>query len=710
MLSLYIFVYGIIYLDTLGINLTIIRPLTTVIYFLVIPGFIVLKILNLNKITNLDTILFSVGLSISILMFLGLLTNLMSPVFGFDHPISLIPFINAFTIFLIFLLALCYCCSKSLSIFKFKTCRSMFSPYLLFACLLPLLAIFGTYLVNFYFYNHILVFLLLILTFIPILYMFRNVSSVFYPPTIFLFALAILYHNSLISIYLVEWGDLSLEYHYSYQVLTTSFWNSGIHNNLNSMMSITMLPPILSLTTGLELMWVYKIVYPILYSLVPLGIYRISQLQTNDKIAFLASILFISSFTFFTVMLGASRQQIGEIFLILLTLILVNKDIDTLSKSILSIILSFSLIISHYGLSYIYDFVMLNTILLILIKNLPLLRDFLNNYMPSIRPLSLKDNSVKFNTILFFNVVILCWYIYTSRSAAFNVIVFITHGIINSISSDFLNPNTIEGLALLISPPSTWLGAIYKALYYFTQAGIIVGIIYMILNNRKYAINVEYLAFSIGAMSLLAAAILIPMFSAIGTGRMYHIAQIYLSMYSVIGGLFILEKMVNLLKSKWVLDASLPAKVLSILFSLYFMLNCGLAYQLAGIPVSFSLNTNMIDRPHFESQEIIAGTWLNDKQNHDLPIYSDLYNAHIFSWFTGDIISFRGKDNVIMEVPDKSYIFLGKRNLVKGEIFIEDPIKIRAYFSIGSLHNSSIYQKILSRNNIFNNRDAKIYI
>ena len=56
-------------------NISYLRQIWGFFYLLFVPGYVFLKVLNLNEIDIIETILLSVGSSISILMFLGLFLN-----------------------------------------------------------------------------------------------------------------------------------------------------------------------------------------------------------------------------------------------------------------------------------------------------------------------------------------------------------------------------------------------------------------------------------------------------------------------------------------------------------------------------------------------------------------------------------------------------------------------------------------------------------
>src|SRR5208337_1305537 len=85
----------------------------------------------------------------------------------------------------------------------------------------------------------------------------------------------------------------------------------------NSVLSTAIFAPILSKIGNLDIAWLFKVVYPVLYSLVPVALYQLFRKQTSDIVAFLSSFYFVTVLTFSMEMLSLPRQEIAELFLVL---------------------------------------------------------------------------------------------------------------------------------------------------------------------------------------------------------------------------------------------------------------------------------------------------------------------------------------------------------------------------------------------------------
>ena len=81
--------WSVIGLNVIGSHISIIRPLIGFIYLTFIPGIIILRILKLHKLGNIETLLYTVGLSIATLMFTGLFMNTVYPFFVHWHGICM---------------------------------------------------------------------------------------------------------------------------------------------------------------------------------------------------------------------------------------------------------------------------------------------------------------------------------------------------------------------------------------------------------------------------------------------------------------------------------------------------------------------------------------------------------------------------------------------------------------------------------------------
>jgi len=88
LVSIQLAFFGSIALDKLGLGIPLLRQIIGFIYLTFIPGFLILKCFKINGKKIVEDVLYSVGLSLSFLMFTGVLINFLYPLVGISKPIS----------------------------------------------------------------------------------------------------------------------------------------------------------------------------------------------------------------------------------------------------------------------------------------------------------------------------------------------------------------------------------------------------------------------------------------------------------------------------------------------------------------------------------------------------------------------------------------------------------------------------------------------
>ncbi len=716
-LAIQLALWGTIGLDAINFQIPIIRQLIGFLYLIFVPGIVILRILKLHKLGNIETLLYTVGLSIATLFSIGLIMNTVYFFLGVSKPISTMPLIITISAVVLILCILCYIKDKHIANPSFINIKDILSPPALFLCMIPFLAIFGRYLDNFYHINILIFFMIIIISLTVLLIGFNKfIPEKLYPLAVFVITISLLFHNSLISNYIWGW-DIFNEYYTSNLVITNSIWDSTIPYATNATLSIVMLAPILVKISGMELAWIFKIIYPLLFSLVPLGLYRVYQKQTNGKIAFLACFFFISIYTFYSEMLSLARQQIAELFLVSLILLTIDKTMEKMKRSILIIIFGISLAISHYGLSYIFISVLIvGWLLLGLSENsgmqkmingfyskfIKLKNNKLNNN-PLLSKIKEKDRAISLTVIILFVVFTLTWYFYISHSFAFNAIVRIGNHIVSSTQTDFLNPEAAEGLKLMSTDTYNILHQINKIMNYLNQLFIITGIIIFLFKYKKMRFEKEYAAFSIINLSILFAAVSVPFFAiALNMTRIYHITLIFLAPFCIIGGMVTFRKISQKIKVTWINeDVRKSLGVLSVYFVIFFLYQIGFIYQIAESSTDSISFNNTFDIPRFNDLEISSANWLYNVKNTG-SIYAD--SNRVFLLGSHDWTSFKGFPLDPSKIAKNSYIYFGSLNVLKNEILVKQLKGVS--ISMNYIHSENI---TTDRRKIYDNGGAQIY-
>jgi len=470
--------------------------------------------------------------------------------------------------------------------------------------------------------------------------------------------------------------DIHQEYYFSNLAKNQFHWDSTIPNEYNAMLSIVMLAPILSFVTGLSITWVFKIIYPLLFSFVPLVLFQIFRKQTNNKIAFFSVFYFMSVITFFTEMLGLARQEIAEIFLSLLILLFISKKIDRTKQASLLIIFYFSLVVSHYGASYIFLFVLVCSLLILFVTK-------------KTRLIS-ENKTISKYFVFLYAILLICWYVYVSGSATFNIMIIIASLIARNIT-DLFNPQATQGLNILLSTPESFIHGAFKIFQVLMLLFITIGIIDMVfkLIKKKSKFDFNFASFSLVSFFFCLSAVAVPFVSgALNTTRLFHITLFFLAPFCVLGTVFIFRTLfkASILISKKAIRGTTEKslKAFSIILAIFLLFNTGFVYEiLQDLPYSISLSQNWtkehgngddkfalysaIDLP----QEVVSASWLAQHRNPALGVYADyrscnnVLNAYaMISRSESHAMGAWGTKLIVIE--NWSYIYLRKVNIFDG--------------------------------------------
>ena len=361
---------GLIGLAGLGFDVPGLRQITGFIFLSFIPGILILRILKIHNIGVIESLLYSVGLSLAFIMFSGVAANFALPLIGISRPISVFPIMATLVVFTLILMPIAYKRDKGFSASTPTKLTEILSPSSLFLILVLLLAIFGALMVNFYQNNILLlVFIIVVAGIVGLAVFGRFIDHRVYPLAIAIIALCLLYQTTLISPYLTGF-DIHFEYYFEQLVVDNGYWDATSPYGYNTALSITMLAPIYSLILNIDGAWIFKVIYPFIFSLVPLALFHIFSQQMSSKKAFLAVFFFMAVPTFFLEMISLAKQQIAELFFVLFLLLMVDRKLGLSQRFSLAVVFGLSIVVSHYGFAGIFlYYLIVGGVLIILIRS-----------------------------------------------------------------------------------------------------------------------------------------------------------------------------------------------------------------------------------------------------------------------------------------------------------------------------------------------------
>jgi uncharacterized membrane protein len=332
------------------------RAIFSFIFLTTIPGLLMMLMLKIRKIGFWEYLVYTIGLSIAFLMFGGLLVNWVLPLAGINQPLSLLPISISLNLFMLIFGLVAYLRNKDIS-YEFKFLKlSLFNwVFSIIPITFPILSIFGTISLNNNGSNYLTMIMIGgVAIYVFTIMLFRNkLNKNIYPWAIFLIAISLVLMGSLRGWYISS-TDAALEYRLFKLTLSNGFWDFWrvSNNSYNGMLSVTILPVVLSNFLKCDNFLISKLFFPLLFSFTPVSMYVLFKKIFDEKISFFGTLFYIFQPTFTAWTLLPPRQEIAFLFFSLILLTLFTEKLPGKFKNVLFLVFGFSMIVSHYSTSY----------------------------------------------------------------------------------------------------------------------------------------------------------------------------------------------------------------------------------------------------------------------------------------------------------------------------------------------------------------------
>jgi len=618
---MYVAVYANVF-----VNLSIVRMVLSFAYLLLVPGFVILELLDLKSLDSSEKLLFSVGLSISFLMFFGLFVDVIGKIFV-DNPLSL----N-------FLLVGVNTAVLVTGIFTIKRNDGLLAVpqqrksvglllLVLLSISLLLLGSYGIVLVNL---SGNSFFILVLVAAISAIIFIMTVSEKiappkYYPLILFVIALCALFfisnNTSILTRYLTGGGDQIVEFQAFRLTDSIHFWNfnrypedlltnGGLYPTY-SMLSVTILPTIFSVFTGMDPTFLFKLLYPLIVALIAVGTYKLYRTQVGNKEALL------SVFFLITISVGkgwgSAKQMVGGLFYVLLFLMLFRKDVSPAKRTALLVLFGASLVVSHYALDYIFL--------------LSIIFDFLILVLLSYKDtgtLSFTQKKLPLTFVIIMCVLTFSWGTFANQGASFGQLSIDLNRVASNLGR-FFDP-TSRGTALqgfgVIETTSVY-NQISTYFFLFTELLLVIGFFRLLL-SRKPALgfSLEYKIIAFFNMGLIAINILVPTLAdTFLMQRFYQTTLFILAPLMVFGGktVFELVRLPSIHKLYSVI-------LVGIVLVPVFLFQTGFVYEVTKSPSnsmvlsSYRWSINDTYKQFFDDQVVAGAEWLPANANLSSPI------------------------------------------------------------------------------------------
>ena len=649
----------ILFLICLGFEIPVLRSFLGFVLLTFLPGMLLLGILG-EDLNRVESLIYSIAASLGLLMFFGLLLNSIYLVLHeiMPKPFTESTFTTGFVVFLIVSTFLFRKTGKQPRLPSWKSLEEILSPLPLFMLLLVILGVLSGILAR-YSNNFLALLLLPIVAIIPLAAItYFNLTSKYCSIIIWGISAFLVFQTIMMPIFIKN-EDAIHEYYIANLTLSHGFWNPSFGQIRNAMLQLTMLHPIYSLVCGISLLEEFRIIHPLLLSVMPVALYQIFSKQFSQRTAFLSVCLYVFLHPFFTVL--AQNTRTGSALLFTTIFVLLNSDshINSFTRSILSIIIMFGLIVSHYGVAYIFMFMLITAYILM--------------HLVNIRHETLLQKSfLSLTMVIFFFVLLQGWYLYTASSKPFT---FLNATFIDRVLlaiKDFLTPVSGAGYIATI-PLSSFTYNFIKIealiIIVFSSIGILTILTKLFFSSKRkiasaldiHRLQELYFYLSVTAILLLLIAFLAPATGAIGVNRIFMISGLFIVPFFIIG-----LQALSAPASKLAISDSKLLKAVSLFLAFMLLVNSGFLattvfHERSPRPIldkqRILKEGSDLELFHFfkvecPNRDLQASKWLAEHKNEGWPIYG---SEVIVEWLGGFFYT-----SYSTTVPPGSYVPLKK--------------------------------------------------
>ncbi len=661
------------------LDLPLLRDIIPFLFFTIVPGFLIVSILKQNKIEFLIKILLSIGLSVSVLLSIGLLLNSLYPVLL--KPLSLTPLLVSLNLLVLILTIFAYQRNKNdfnsslIFNYNFKLGDKLLSP-LIFTLLFPFMAILGTYLMNTTLNNIIILTMLFLIPvyIIIIAYLRDRVHPVTYPIALFMIGLGLILMHALTSAHIIG-RDVHQEF-YCFQLTLANFhWNIyDYYNPYNACLSITILPTVYQVLSNLNPEYVFKLLFGLLGSILPLMVYTVAKKYLNHKFAFFASLLFVFQ-VFFIDIVGAVRQEVAIIFFFLAVIVIFDcfgdkKFEKSWVKKLLFLIFVSSMVVTHYATSYVAFALLVPILLLPFLKNL---------YTEK------KVTFINFEVLIIYFFIIILWFMlyakvqFLAGSEVIQSTVAATASAtgVGGGNEAFMNSREGTVLSILgigIKNLPNLIAVIVNDLIFLTMG---IGLITLIVKYRRIlkhktvfiydgirTLDSKLVLAGLLSVTLLAMFIILPSVSFFyGSDRLFFQLLIFTVPIFIMGADKIAEIMNKVIKKP-----DLKVGLILVLLISLFICNTHLQYEFTGIPFSPEYDKIGITRGelYIYDGELATASWIGNYRADDINTYTDAvgFTRLFMSGVKTNVVGINFNNKTI-----NGYIYMGNANVNEGKFY-----------------------------------------
>jgi uncharacterized membrane protein len=327
---------------------------------LILPGFLLLRLLRMHAHTFGEELLYSLGMSIATLFGLGLLINWLLPLIGISTPFDPELVQQLMIITNVGLLGAAHFTRTDLSIQQIISRRFGQPAWLtIWLYIVPLIFV-GLSIVGAISLNNngtnayaLTALLLAVIHGVVLLVQRKQLSTSLYPYTLYMICLMILLMTSLRG-WIISGHDILLEYHVFELTKEHLHWSmSYFQDAYNACLSITMLPTMLSgIMPHVGDQYILRLIFQMVFATMPVAVFYLVSRYFSAKIAFIAAVFFIAQVPILRDLPFMTRQEVAFFFYALIALVMANQLLKAWQRNLLFAVFGISMVFSHYSTVY----------------------------------------------------------------------------------------------------------------------------------------------------------------------------------------------------------------------------------------------------------------------------------------------------------------------------------------------------------------------
>jgi uncharacterized membrane protein len=318
---------------------------------LTVPGVILLRAFRIPGRVLSSFPVYIPCASIVVLFGSGLAVDIIGPVVGVAAPLRAEPLLLGLEVICLALLAACVKASPNVII----PWRSLSRPrWLVSPLILPLIAAVGAIRLNNGHGNTIAVTAVIgiVAMLITAVAFSSRLDKTFLEVVLYAAGLAMIWSSSLRGDPLYGF-DIAAEYQRLQQTVHTGIWHTAHPGDAyGAMLSVTVMPGELHFLSGLPDLLVFKVVYPMIFALLPVAVFGLARTILSRSWAFVAAAFMIGQYAFLEIP-SVARQEIALVLFVALIMAMLDVRIQRRSRWGLTALLGVTLALSHYSTTYV---------------------------------------------------------------------------------------------------------------------------------------------------------------------------------------------------------------------------------------------------------------------------------------------------------------------------------------------------------------------